>query len=96
MRHGSRIPMMQVLGIDRDEANRILREEYGRKGSVTIREEILALIKAGKTKLKDIVDAIPDRQLSAVQNEVERMQNEGIIVRSGWGIYGLPKDEQDK
>ena len=89
-------PMMQVLGIDRNEANRILREEHGRKGSVTIREEILALIKGGKTKLKDIVDAIPDRHLSAVQNEVKRMQNEGIIVRTRWGIYRLSKDEQVK
>ena len=89
-------PMMQVLGIDRNEANRILREEHGRKGSVTIREEILALIKAGKTKLQDIVDAIPDRHLSAVQNEVEQMQNEGVIVRSVWGTYRLSKDGQGK
>ena len=84
---------MQVLGVDQNEANRILREEHGRNGSVTIREEILALIKEGKTRLKDIIDAIPDRHLSAGQNEVKRMRNEGIIVRAGWGIYTLPEDK---
>ena len=85
--------VMEVLGVDRDEANRILREEHSRPGSGTIREEILALIKAGKTKVKDIVDAMPDRHLSTVQNEVEQMRNEGIIVRAGWKTYNLSEDE---
>ena len=87
--------LMHVLGVDRNEANRILRDDYGLKGVVPVRQEILSLMKHGKTQVKEMLQVLSDRHITTVHGELKKMRNEGIINRVGWGRYELT-DETDK
>ena len=96
--NGTSMPyqIMQVLGVDRIEANRILRDEYGRKGIVPVQQEILSIIREGETEVQNILNTLSDRHPRGIRNALTEMVNEGIIQRTHRGTYKLIEEKPHK
>ena len=79
----------QVLGISKDQANRVLRKLRGGKiERVPYHRHIRAVLSGGEKTTSEIIAAI-DGHPGSIKNELRRLVDSGKIVKVRWGVYAL-------
>ncbi len=88
----SRKEVERVLGCSSRQANRVLQKiRGGNIPRVSYREQILFLLSSGREKTTASLIAAIDSSPQAIGNELNRLLNEGKIIRVRRGVYTLPE-----
>ena len=86
----SREKVVQVLGVSKSQANRILMKLRGGKPlRVPLRDQIFSLLAKGEKKTAELIDMI-DGHPGSIKNELKRLVDRGEIVRVRRSMYALP------
>ena len=80
--------VVEVLGVSKSQANRILTKLRGGKRP-TMHEQIHTLLESGDKKTAELVSAIEGHP-NAIKNELKRLVDTGEIVKVRRAVYTLP------
>ena len=93
----SREEVERVLGCSSRQANRVLAKlRGGNMPRITLQEQILFLLAAGREKTTKALVAAIDSSPQAIGNTLKQLLDEGEIVRVRRAVYALPKENRNK
>ena len=82
--------VVQVLGVSRSQANRVLMKLRGGKlRQTSLQDQILRLLSEGEKKTAELLEAVTGHP-NAIKNELKRLVASGDIVKVRRSVYALP------
>lgn len=92
----SREEVERILGCSSRQANRVLTKlRGGNIPRITLQEQILFLLAAGREKTTKALVAAIDSSPQAIGNTLKQLLDEGEIVRVRRAVYALPKENRN-
>ena len=82
--------VVQVLGVSKSQANRVLMKlRGGKRQRIPFHEQIFSLLEGGEKKTAELIEAIEGHP-GSIKNELKRLVDIGAIVKVRRSVYALP------